>query len=344
MSRESARPSFLIIRRDNIGDLVCTTPLIAALRAHNPDAWIGALVNRYAEPVLAGNPDLDGIFGYRKAKHRAPEETVLGIYVQRLRMLLGLRRRAIDYVILASPGYQASAERLARWVKPRHIIGFDNGSGLADKVVPAYSERLLHQVESTFRLLQALGITAAPPRLKVVADPALVGSYRKQLPVAGGPVVGVHISAREPDRRWPDAFFVELIAALTRQHHATVILTWAPGSRDNPQFPGDDDSASDIAARCVGERVLALPTKGLGELIASLAVCDQVICSDGGPVHLAAALGKPLVSLFGRERRELWYPWGVPYQLLQTASHQVRDIAVDEVLAAWRALLVPKPV
>ena len=155
----AAKPaSFLVIRRDNIGDLVCTTPLIAALRLRYPDAWIGALVNRYAEPVLAGNPDLDAVFSYQKAKHRAAGETVFGLYAQRLRMLLGLRRRAIDTVILASPGYQASAERLARWIKPRHIIGFDNGSGLADKTVPAHTEGMLHQVENNFRLLRTLGI------------------------------------------------------------------------------------------------------------------------------------------------------------------------------------------
>ncbi len=336
---DAATPSsFLVIRRDNIGDLVCTTPLIAALRSRYPDAWIGALVNRYAEPVLTGNPDLDAVFSYQKAKHRAPGESAFGLYAQRLRMLLGLRRRAIDTVILASPGYQASAERFARWVKPRHIIGFDNGSGLADKTVAAQTGGMLHQVENNFRLLTTLGIEGPPPALKLVPDPALVEAYKKKMPAAGGPVVGVHISAREADRRWPDACFVELITTLIGQHHATVVLTWAPGSRDNPRFPGDDDSAREIAVRCAGDHLLVLPTAGLAQLIAGLAVCDSVICSDGGPVHLAAALGKPVVSLFGSERPELWHPWGVPYRLLQPVSHQVRDITVDEVLAAWKEL------
>lgn len=331
-------PQYLIIRRDNIGDLVCTTSLIAALRRRYPQAWIAALVNRYSGPVLENNADLDAVFSYQKAKHRAPGETMIGLYAQRLRMLLGLRRRAIDYVILASPGYQASAERLARWVKPRHIIGFDNGSGLADKTVPTHTEHVLHQVENTFRLLQTLGIEGPPPALKLVPNPALVEAYRMRLPTIGVPVIGVHISAREADRRWPDARFVELIEALIAQDGASVVLTWAPGSRNNPRFPGDDDSARDIAARCAGESLLALPTEGLGNLIASLAVCDYIICSDGGPVHLAAALGKPVVCLFGSERPELWHPWGVPYRLLQPISRSVSDVTVQEVLAAWREL------
>ena len=85
-------------------------------------------MNRYSAPVLEGNPDLDAVFSYRKAKHRARGETAFGLYWERLRLLLELRRRGIDYAILASPGYQASAERLARLVKPRHTVGFDNGA------------------------------------------------------------------------------------------------------------------------------------------------------------------------------------------------------------------------
>lgn len=343
MSLTSKPPSFLVIRRDNIGDLVCTTPLIGALRAHYPDAWIGALVNRYAEPALEGNPDLDAVFSYQKAKHRMPGETVLGVYTQRLRMLLGLRRRAIDYVILASPGYQASAERLARWVKPRHVIGFDNGSGLADKTIPAHTERMMHQVENTFRLLQVLGIDGAPPPLKLVPNAALTEAWRRRLAPGAGPVVGVHVSAREKDRRWPNNNFVDLIRTLIEKDAARIVLSWAPGSRDNPRFPGDDEDARQIAAACAGAQLLAAPTASLADLIASLAVCDQVICSDGGPVHLAAALGKPVVSLFGSERPELWHPWGVPYRLLQPASHHVRDIPVNDVVTAWRALSESPP-
>jgi ADP-heptose:LPS heptosyltransferase len=331
--------SFLVIRRDNIGDLVCTTPLIAALRAKYPGAWIAALVNRYTAPVLDNNPDLDAVFSYQKAKHRTPGETVPGLYWQRLRMLIELRRRAIDCVILASPGFQASAERLARMVGPRHIVGFDNGSGLADKVVPAHIDHALHQVENTFRLLQTLGIEAPPPALKLTPDPKLVEAYRDRLPGKDGPVIGVHISAREADRRWPDARFAELITALIAEHRATVVLTWAPGPQDNPRFPGDDDNARDIAARCGCAKLIALPSEGLAQLIASLAVCDYVVCSDGGPVHLAAALGKPVVCLFGSEKAELWHPWGVPYRLLQPESRDVRSIGVVEVLAAFRSLL-----
>jgi heptosyltransferase III len=324
----------LVIRRDNIGDVVCTTPLIAALRGRYPQAWIAALVNRYAAPVLHRNPDLDAVFSYGKAKHLGAEDSRLALYWQRLRLLLDLRGRAFDYAILASPGYQASAERFARWAAPRHVIGFDNGSGVADITVPAQTPAPLHQVENTFRLLGALGIGGPPPALRLVPDAEAVRRCRDALPKRGGPVIGVHLSAREADRRWPDEKFRDLVGRLVRAHGATALLTWAPGSREDPRFPGDDESARQLAGAFSGDPVLAMRTQDLGQLIASLAACDMVVCSDGGPVHLAAALGKPVVCFFGGEQPEVWHPWGVPYRLLRAPSHIASDIGVDEALAA----------
>ena len=336
------RPDFksiLVIRRDNIGDLVCTTPLIAALREAWPDAWLGALVNDYTRPVLDNNPDLDAVFSYQKAKHRAPGQSLLGVYWRRLQMLWHLRRRRIDCVVLASPGYQASAERLARMVRARHVVGSAHGTNVAAQRAPGGARAPLHQVEQSFRLLRALGIAGEPPPLKLVPDARKRADYKATLAGRRSPVVGVHISAREADRRWPDARFAELIKVLIDTQGATVVLTWAPGARDKPEFPGDDDSAQSLIANSPKEGLLPLQTRTLSELIASLAVCDVVICSDGGPVHLAAALGKPVVCLFGSEKPELWHPWRVPYRLLQPASRRVSDIGVDEVLGAYAELI-----
>ena len=65
--------SFLVIRRDNIGDLVCTLPLIVALRKRHPKARIEALVNSYNRDVLQGHPALDAVHAYTKGKHREDE-------------------------------------------------------------------------------------------------------------------------------------------------------------------------------------------------------------------------------------------------------------------------------
>ena len=79
----------------------------------------------------------------------------------------------------------------------------------------------------------------------------------------------------------------------------------------------------------------------LGELIGALAACNAVVTPDGGAMHLAAALGKPIVCFFGDMPPERWRPWGVPHRLLRPDSGKVADLPVDEVLDAFAALALP---
>src|SRR3990172_6207808 len=106
----SAAQKILVIRRDNIGDLVCTTPLLRALRAQLPAARIVVLATRYNAAVLAGNPDVDSSCSYTKVKHRAAGESALSIYLQRIQTILALRRERFDWILLPG-GAQASSLR-----------------------------------------------------------------------------------------------------------------------------------------------------------------------------------------------------------------------------------------
>ena len=114
-------PKLLVIRRDNIGDLVCTIPLLQALRRQLPQARVDCLVTRYNQAVLHNHPDVDALHAYTKAKHRAAGESVVGIYWQRLRSVAALRRQGYDRVLLPGGG-SASALRFARWVAGRTVL------------------------------------------------------------------------------------------------------------------------------------------------------------------------------------------------------------------------------
>lgn len=324
----------MIIRRDNIGDLVCTTPLIAALRRHLPGSWLGALVNSYNAPVLDGNPDLDGVFAYTKAKHRSHDESLTGILWRRLVMMRTLRRMRLDDVILANPSAQPRVVALAQWLKPKRIIGFGNVGGL-DVSLPLDNEDR-HEVEDVFRVASIYGIEGPPPACRVVV--AVAGSPAPTL------TIGIHISARKPSQRWPAQRFAETIKKIAAQGPARFVLLWSPGAQDNPLHPGDDAKAHDVLASVgTGAAVIARPTQTLSELISALAECDALICADGGAMHLAAGLGRPIVCLFGNSGAQRWRPWGVPYRLLQAPSRDVADIGVNEVLSAFASLNLSRP-
>lgn len=330
----SRKYHILIVRRDNIGDLVCTTPLIAALRRRFPDAWIGALVNSYNAPVLQGNPDVDEVFAYRKMKHREHNDTLLTALADRYRLIAALRRKRLDHVVLA--GNAARAKWLARALGAKSVVGLAAAAGMGAREVPAR-----HEVEITFGLAQAFGIDGMPPMPTVVPDAMRVSRLREaiaeRLPDAST-LIGVHISARKPSQRWPIERFAEIIRAITRHAGAAVLLFWSPGPENDPRHPGDDEKARTLAIELRALPVLPVATADLGELIAGLSLCSRVICSDGGAMHLAAALRRPIVCLFGRSDKSRWHPWGVPQQLLQPDSLDVRDITTTQVLEAYDRL------
>ena len=336
---------FLVIRRDNIGDLVCTTPVFRALREHTPNAHICALVNSYNQAVLENNPDIDEVFAYTKAKHRPKGKSIIGVYLERIQLLWRLRRVQFDYVILAAPGYLPRALKLARIIKPKHIVGFTQPDALhgIDMGVAYTAPRAMHEVEDVFRLLAPLGIEQAPPLTQVVADPSEIMSVRTILDAQqwrpASPLIGIHISARKPSQRWSAASFVELITSLRVKYDATFLLFWSPGDAANPLHPGDDAKAQEILRALPGVPILGYPTHRLGQLIAALSVCDRVICSDGGAMHLAAGLGKPILCFFGKSDRNRWHPWGVPYVLMQPPSLDVADISVADAVANFAVLL-----
>ena len=307
-------PRILILRRDNIGDLVCTTPLIAALRAQLPGAW-------HAE-VLVGNSALDEVFVHEKLKHRS------GSLLAHLRSRLGqqsrLRQRKIDCVLV--PASSPQALKLARSLKPGRVLA-----------APVSVAPRQHEVERVYDLGRSLGLGGKPGPLRIFPDEKKVLELKQK--TGAGPFVAIHISARRPTQRWPLARYTELIKHLSVKHK--VMLLWAPGTKDDPRHPGDDLAAGEIIHLAKGANFIPIETPDLKTLIAALSLAELVVCPDGGAMHLAAALGKPVVALFGDSPIERWRPWGVPHRVLRPESRNLADLPLEPVVAAFGELAHP---
>ena len=325
------RPRILVFRRDNIGDLICTMPLIRALRRQLPGAHLAALVTHYNAAVLAGNEDLDAVYSYTKAKHRAESESIARLYLRRLGLLRELRSERFDWVLLPG-GPQASSVRTTRWLRAERILMRNEQDAVAGS----------HEVEQCCHLLVRMGLRYETPPARIAASAAAVAQVTERMRNAwdgrSAAPIGLHISARKISQQWPAERFAELARRLHASAQGPILLLWAPGSRDNPLHPGDDEKIDAIVTAASGVPMLPLRTERLTELIAALSCCERVICSDGGAMHIAAALGKPIVCLFGNSAAARWHPWGVRHELLQPDSLDVKDIAADEVLAALQRL------
>ena len=335
----------LLIRRDNIGDLVCTTPAFAALRQHYPDAQIGALVNSYNAEVLRGNPNVDHVFVYQKLKHAGGLANRIKALVQRLRLIVQLRRWQPDVTILAKSSYDRHGLNFARQIGAKNIIGFvpDNLSqakGLPDIRLKTPQLTAMHEVEALNLLLAPLGINDALGPLQVFADDNAAVKLIERLPETIRRIA-LHISAREPERRWGIDNFTALTERLLQtQPDTQILLFWSPGKTDDLHHPGDDEAAAQLLQEVRSDRLVPMATQSLTALIAALSICDFFIGTDGGALHLAAALQKPTVALFENLPAKLnhWYPWQVPSRVVHGERPEVAYIPLEAVTSALDSL------
>lgn len=340
-----AKPKILIIRRDNIGDLVCTTPAIAALRKHYPDAEIGALVNSYNAEVLKGNPNLNQVFVYQKLKHAGGLVSRFKAVNERMKLIARLRRWKPDVTILAKASYERHGLNFARQISAKNIIGYVPGDlsqakGLPDICLATPEFTALHEVEAVNGLLGPLGIEDALGPLQVFPDANAVAQLKQQLPAATKRIA-LHISAREPERRWGNDNFVALAKHILEAQPGTqILLFWSPGNADDPHHPGDDAAAWQLIKAISSDRLLPMPTQNVIELIAALSVCDLFIGTDGGAMHLAVALNKKILALFESlpEKLNHWYPWRVRNQVVHSLDAACSDISQNSQVRVNAAL------
>lgn len=326
----------LVIRRDNIGDLICTTPLLKQLRLNYPNACIDLLVNSYNYPVVALNKDVSHIYIYTKGKHKQASQSFWQVYWQRLKLIYQLKKKHYDVIILAG-GYSKHAERLAKHIGALRVIGFSPLKSVS-KIIShpiQYPTHPMHEVSRTLLLLEPLKIKPTHSKLILNADLNLMNQFNQLVLKQNTnnlPIIGLHISARKVDQRWPASYFIELVEKLSFQDSYQFILLWSPGDEHNKQHPGDNQKAQTILEALNNFPILPCPTEKLEELIAALAICDLVVCSDGGAMHVAAGLGKPIVCFFGSSDAKQWHPWQVPHVVLQHESNKVIDIDPTQVI------------
>lgn len=331
----------LLIRRDNIGDLVCTTPAIHALRNKFHGARIDVLVNSYNADVLANNADIDKIYIYEKEKHFKDRNRLL-TWLKNIKLLLMIRKQRYD-VAIGCGSYSPTLEKYTFMTGAKVRIGYlkeKQKYSLYNKGIVSTSENV-HEVVKIFNLIKSLGVEAEPGGL-ILAPNCLEQTKFKDFKIAsyenaGRPILAVAISARIKKNRWPIEKFIALIDKLLNQNNVNVLVLWAPGSAHNPTFPGDDEAA-DIIIRRFDEKVKGYPTPALGALVAAISLSDVVITLDTGSLHIASALKKPTVALMTKGKVQSWYPWKTD-NIVLTSEDNVENISVDEVLDAVNKLV-----
>ena len=264
-----------------------------------------------------------------------------------------IRSRRFDAAIGCAYSYSPRLARLTYLTGAKLRIGYapkHGNSRFYNSVVKGPSEPV-HEVLAMMRLLKPLGIAEEPvPRLFIRPDEEEARKARELLKGAGvGRRIALfHISSRRPENRWPLEYFKELGDMIESPHPALPhkgggisgfkpLLTWSPGSKDDLRHPGDDEGAEALAA-AMKERPLLYRTERLSELIAALSLADIVICLDGGAMHMAAGLGRPVLAIWGSTDERRWAPWAAPHIILKKDSKQASSVSPKEAFEAFMKL------
>ena len=351
------RPRILIVRLSAIGDVICAIPSAAALRRCFPEAHITWVVESSSADVLERVPVLDRVVPLprkhiRKAWRRP--WTVPGAIAHVLTQLTAGRENGFDLVMdfqgniksglitgLSRGRYRVGHDRRFRKEWPNAL--FTNW-----KVHPIpEGDPTRNRVDRDLGMLRALGLDAEFQPTPLDLPPSILEPARRfvqDLP-GTGPVVVLHpgTSAFGSFKRWDPARFGALGDRLVQECDARVAVSWGPG----------EDDLRNALVRAMHERVtLFPPPEGLLFLAGVCTESDLVVGADSGPLHLAALMGAPTLTLFGPKDPEIFRPmgeqsrtvWmGVPCSpcRLRRCDHVtcMRTMTVDDVAGPALAML-----
>ncbi len=280
-----------------LGDLICATPALRALRTSFPDAEITAIALPWAEDVLLRAGLIDRFLPFPGWPGIAE-----GHYdPARLSALLAEVAAAPFGLALQFHGSGQTSNGFVAALAAKRSIGYAVGpdARLTDALpwIEAESEP-----RRWLRLAERAG-AAIPPDLRpeFPVDGAAHASAVALLARAtgGGPLVGLHAGASDPHRCWPASRFANLAAILHRRHGARLVLTGGPAERD---------LTAEVAARASVPVIDLAGQTDLGTFAALIAQLDLLITNDTGASHLAAAAGTPSAVLFGPTDPARWAP------------------------------------
>jgi heptosyltransferase-2 len=304
----------LAVKLADLGDLLAVTPALQALRAAHPSSRIDLLTPPSSAGLLRGAPFVDEIVSFDKFAFDTPAGLLnLKGILRTTRFLISLRRRRYDAIALfhhfTLTWGTTKFAILSLVSSARARAGLDNGRGwfLTEKVRDE-GFGAVHEVEYWLRVAARLGgDCGAGWKPSIPIEPADREVAAKLLGGSKRPTVAVHTGAGwySLARIWPTERFAQVARALIAEEGASIVVLGGPDETEQ-------------AARLVEQigyngRVLNMAGRtSIHQTAAVIERCDLFLGNDSGPMHIAAAVGTPVVAVFGPSNQAAWGPYTPP--------------------------------
>ncbi|HEV7683146.1 MAG TPA: glycosyltransferase family 9 protein [Pyrinomonadaceae bacterium] len=326
--------NILVIDFGQLGDVVLSLPALGALRKRFPRARITVAVGKPGAEVIALSGFADETLVVDRVALRDGFKPLSVFRV--FKLVKEVRARKFDFVIdlhsLSETnllGFLSGAPKRLYSRRPGRSLNYLANFKPAPPVETDHRRR--HLIDRYLDVLRPLDIENAErlPALKIrrVDDATLERILVKAKADAGSPLVGLFPGAGHPSRRWPLEQFASLADYLIRNDQVKVIVFVGPEEQDyikeiRQQFPPS---------------VVILDQLTIPQLAAAQARLAAFVSNDTGPMHIASAVGTPVVLLLDKRAPESYLPQGDRHQVIYNSV--IGDITVDEVYEATRSIL-----
>jgi heptosyltransferase-3 len=297
----------LIIKPRAIGDVVLSTVVLKNLRSAFPKAQIDFLTERPSREVIEGNSNLDNLIVFD-----AGRDSSIGL-------IMNVRRRNYDLAIDLFGNPRTAIITYASGAKYRVGYRFKWRQYCYNIVVePRGGE--VHNTEFNLDALRAIGVPVVSNEIEFPLDAAsgrfadeFFQSYGRPPFDQGGMKGGSEfIGALNPGggwytKRWRIPQYAELGDALVKEFEAKILLVWGPG---------EEKDVRELQSKMSQPSIL-LPQTSLKQLGAIVKRCNLFVTNDSGPMHIAAAVGTPVVAIFGPTNPMLQGPVGSGHEIVR---------------------------
>ena len=295
----------LVIKLRHLGDVLLTSPVFSSLRRALPQALIDAYIYSDCEPMLAGHPAIDSLLLCDQSRKKNP---LLQRFAHEVTLLRRIRKNGYDLVINLTEGDRGAIAALAS--KARYCVGWDPGKKRKRRLYTHIVKRPhgdRHVVELNLDAVRRIGIhpTVEERRLLFTVPQSASESAEDKLKALGAPTEGFvlfHPAARWLFKCLPPASVARLLAWLHAKGYE-VVLTASLAEKELAMVQEIERLAPRGSFFNMAGR---LNLKELGAVIAKSAL---FIGMDSAPMHMAAALDKPLIAIFGPTSEKAWGPW-----------------------------------
>jgi len=331
----------LVLRYRFIGDTVLTVPFLKNLRQAFPSARIDLMLEPFSGQVIEGCPYVDRIVPFEvKTIHRysnRSERSKLAAYIG---YVWQIRRERYDAAFVLKRSLSSAFLVWAAGVPRRIGFATEGRRLLLTDPVPYRQDQ--HEVQNFLDCLRALDIPVVSQALELWPSPEgdkkVLSLFDEKGWRADDLKIIIHAAASLPAKQWPSERFVAVMRILKQKHQARFIYT---GDRRDSVLYDDMEKRGQFD----GLNLCGLTT--LRENLSVYRAADLFFGVDSGPLHMAAAVGVPVVALFGPTDERKWGPWGGNHTVIskRLACHPCKahkcdsndcmsQIGVDEVVNA----------